>query len=74
MNPQAEKYEKLANMIALVNGSEISSVRNTIIVVIKIMNDPKSTAKDLKDIIQVDPPLTARDVKACKLILLRTSR
>jgi putative nucleotidyltransferase with HDIG domain len=63
MNPQAEKYEKLANMIALVNGSEISSVRNTITVVIKIMNDPKSTAKDLKDIIQVDPPLTARVLK-----------
>ncbi|MCK5207778.1 MAG: HDOD domain-containing protein [Cyclobacteriaceae bacterium] len=63
MDQQAEKYEKLANMVELVNDSEISSVRNTIIVVIKIMNDPKSTAKDLKDIIQVDPPLTARVLK-----------
>jgi putative nucleotidyltransferase with HDIG domain len=63
MNQQEEKYEKLANIVELVNGSEISSVRNTIIVVIRIMNDPKSTAKNLKDIIQVDPPLTARVLK-----------
>ena len=63
MDQQAEKYEKLANIIELVNDSEISSIRNTVTVVIKIINDPKSTAKNLKDIIQVDPPLTARVLK-----------
>ncbi|CAB1067931.1 hypothetical protein D1AOALGA4SA_168 [Olavius algarvensis Delta 1 endosymbiont] len=63
MDQQAEKYEKLVNILELVNTSEISSVRNTVIVIIKIMNDPNSTAKDLKDIIQVDPPLTARVLK-----------
>jgi len=63
MNQQADKYEKLANIVELVSGSEISSVSNTVIVVIKIMNDPNSTPKNLKDIIQVDPPLTARVLK-----------
>ena len=63
MDQQAQKYEKLANMVELVNDSEISSIRNTVTVVIKIINDPKSTAKNLKDIIQVDPPLTARVLK-----------
>lgn len=63
MDQPAEKYEKLANMVEVVNESEISSIRNTVTVVIKIINDPKSTAKNLQDIIQVDPPLTARVLK-----------
>jgi len=28
-----------------------------------VINDPESSAKDLKDIIEIDPPLTARVLK-----------
>ena len=59
MSHQAEKYEKLNNIIELVSESEISSIKNVVSSISQCIADPKSTAKDLKQIIEVDPPLTA---------------
>ncbi|MFC1869225.1 HDOD domain-containing protein [Thermodesulfobacteriota bacterium] len=65
MIQQAKTYEiirddRITNLIELVNASEISSIKNIVSNLIKIINDPKSTGKDLKGIIEIDPPLTAR--------------
>jgi len=60
---QGEKYAKLEDVVEMVNKSEISSVQNVVAGITKIINDPESSAKDLKDIIQIDPPLTGKLLK-----------
>ncbi|MBN2413175.1 HDOD domain-containing protein [candidate division KSB1 bacterium] len=63
MEQNQEKKEKLDNLVKLVNDSEISSIKGIVSNIIKTINDLSSTAKDLKDIIQIDPPLTAKILK-----------
>ncbi|MFH1993194.1 MAG: HDOD domain-containing protein [Pseudomonadota bacterium] len=60
MNLNAEKHHKLKDLVNLVNQSEISSIKSIVSGVIKIINDPDSTIWDLKEIVEVDPPLTAK--------------
>lgn len=55
--------KKLAELIEKVNQSDISSIKQVIIHLIAVINDPDSSAKDLKDIIEKDPPLSARLLK-----------
>ena len=55
-----EKTIKLDKLIQLVDNSELSSIKNIVTGLIRIINDPKSTARDLTDLIQIDPPLTAK--------------
>jgi len=63
MEQNQDKKEKLDNLVKLVNDSEISSIKGIVSNIIKTINDPSSTAKDLKEIIQIDPPLTAKILK-----------
>ena len=63
MNLKEEKIEKLRKIIELVDQSEISSIQSVVSGVIDVINDPRSSAKDLKDIIEIDPPLTAKVLK-----------
>ena len=63
MKPEEEKSTKLKKIVEMVNKSEISSIQNIVSGVTKIINDPKSSAKDLKEIIQIDPPLTGKLLK-----------
>jgi len=60
MTDHRENQEKLQEIVDLASNSEISSIRNVVSGILSIIHDPKSTAKDLKEIIEVDPPLTAR--------------
>lgn len=60
MTQQSEENEKLTSILKLVNESEISSIRNILSRIIGIINDPNSTANDLKEVIQIDPPLAAK--------------
>lgn len=53
----------IADLLEQVNQSEIRSIKSVITRLLDIMNDARSTAKDLTDIIQVDPPLTAKVLK-----------
>jgi len=46
-----------------VDESELSSIKSVVSSIIKTLDDPRSTAKDLRDIIQIDPPLTAKVLK-----------
>lgn len=63
MTIEEEKYEKVSKIIGLVDQSEISSIQSVVSGVIDVINDPQSSAKDLKDIIEIDPPLTAKVLK-----------
>ena len=57
------KHNKLNRIVKLVNDSEISSIKSVVTGIVKIINDPDSSAKDLKDLIEVDPPLSAKLLK-----------
>ena len=54
---------ELSELVEEVNKSDISSIKQVIIQLIQIMNDPKAGAKDLQGIIEKDPPLSARLLK-----------
>jgi len=60
---ESEKKKELKKIISQVNRSEISSIKQTVSQIISTINDPKSTAKDLTKLIEIDPPLTARLLK-----------
>jgi len=63
MNPDNEKMKEIEKLVEMVNNSEISSIKQTVTRIIDTINNPESSAKDLKDIIEIDPPLTARLLK-----------
>ena len=63
MNAASEKMKKIDGIIEMVNNSEISSIKHTIIRIINAINDPDSSTKDLRNIIETDPPLTAKLLK-----------
>lgn len=60
MDHQKSNTQNLANLVELVNNSYISSIERVITEIIRVINDPKSSAKDLKEIIEVDPPLAGK--------------
>ncbi len=64
-NEGSDMYENadIDRLIELVNSSKISSIKQTLSEIIQIINDPCSSAKDLKDIIEKDPPLSAKLLK-----------
>jgi putative nucleotidyltransferase with HDIG domain len=55
-----EIEENLTELVSKVNASDISTIRNVVTAVIRIINDPDATAADLVDIIRIDPPLTGK--------------
>ncbi len=63
MAPDNNKAAKLKRMAELVNESDIASIKNIASGILKVVNDIKSDAKDLEDVIKLDPPLVARVLK-----------
>ncbi len=55
--------EVLSLIIDLVNKSDISSIKQIVSDILEVIRDEDSSAKDLKDIIERDPPLCARLLK-----------
>jgi len=55
--------EVLELLIDLVNKSDISSIKQIVSEILEVIRDENSSAKDLKDIIERDPPLCARLLK-----------
>ncbi|MCF7802817.1 MAG: HDOD domain-containing protein [Candidatus Marinimicrobia bacterium] len=54
------KEKKLQLLLERIKASQISSVKRVVKEIVRVINDPSSTAKDLKEIIELDPPLTAK--------------
>jgi len=52
--------EKNRELYDLINNSYISSVERVVTEIVRVINDPNSSAKDLKEVIELDPPLTGR--------------
>jgi len=50
----------IRELTPLINNSEISSIQKVISEIIRVCNDPSSSAKDLKEVIEIDPPLTGK--------------
>jgi HD-like signal output (HDOD) protein len=63
MNLDKERTENIETFIKLIDESEIASIKSVVSGVMNVINDPRSSAKDLKDIIEIDPPLTAKVLK-----------
>ncbi len=63
-----QKKITLEDLLKKVNGSEISTIKSVVTSIIRIINDPDSTARDIEEIIQVDPPLTARILKVANSV------
>ena len=58
-----KQQSEIDDLIERVNKSDISSIKEVIMQLITIINNPKSSAKDLKDVIERDPPLSAKLLK-----------
>ncbi len=63
MATSTERRNNLNNVISYVKSSDISSIKKVVSGIITIINDPKSSVNDLKELIEIDPPLTARILK-----------
>jgi len=63
MDNAVHKTEELSKLLNLVNSSNLSSIKNTLTNLIRVLNDAGSSAKDLRLIIEKDPPLSARILK-----------
>lgn len=61
-------------MLDDVEQSSISSIQRVISEIIRVMSDPLSTAKELKEIIEVDPPLTMRVLKRANSVYYARQR
>lgn len=59
----SKKDTELNELIENVNKSDISSIKEVIMQLFTVFNNPKSSALDLKNIIQKDPPLSTRLLK-----------
>lgn len=53
----------LEQIVHKVENSDIGSIKNVAAGIIKIINNPEATAKDLKEIVEIDPPLSAKVLK-----------
>ena len=61
--PPESKYDLIQDLVDMVNISEISSIRQSVSAIIRVIHDPMATVKELKSVILLDPPLTARVLK-----------
>ncbi len=55
--------ETLIKLVEMTDDSEISSIKKIVTDIIAIINNPRSTVQDLKEIIEIDPPLSAKVLK-----------
>lgn len=58
-----QKYDTIQHLVDLVNVSDISSIKSIVTAIIRVINDPRSTVKELKEVILLDPPLAAKVLK-----------
>lgn len=58
-----DKDAKLREIAELVDKSQIASIKKVTSGIMRIINDPDASARDLKAIVEVDPPLTANVLK-----------
>lgn len=55
--------QKIKSLVKTVNQSEIASMKNVVSGIVRVINDPKSTANDLIEVVELDPPLMGKVLK-----------
>ncbi|MDQ1350609.1 MAG: hypothetical protein QG657_911 [Acidobacteriota bacterium] len=60
MNSRQQKDDVIHYLVEQVNASDISSIKSIVNTIIRVINDPRATVKELKEIILLDPPLAAK--------------
>ena len=60
MNQDGKRNNTINKIVQMVDNSEIASIKQVVSGIIEVIEDPESTAKDLKDMIGLDPPLTGK--------------
>jgi len=65
---------QLPQLIKLVNNSEIASIQKVVTEIISCINDPNSSAKHLKDVIELDPPLASKVLQRANSAFFARSR
>ena len=65
ISQEDSKAERLQQIVEQINASRdgISSIRDITAGIVRIINDPDSSARDLKKLVEMDAPLTARVLK-----------
>ena len=63
MDQKEAKNARIEKLVKMVNKSQMGSIQNIVSGITRIINDPESSAKDLKEVIQIDPPLTGKLLK-----------
>jgi putative nucleotidyltransferase with HDIG domain len=63
MTDSQNEKKSIEEVLKLADRSDISSIKSIVSGIVDIINNPRSTAKDLKKLIEADPPLTARVLK-----------
>ena len=58
-----QKAANIHKLVDLVNSSDISSIKSSLSAIVRVINDPRSTVKELKEVILLDPPLAAKVLK-----------
>jgi len=56
----SKKEERISRILEAVNDSQLSTIKTVVTGVINIIRNPRSTAHDLKALVEIDPPLTAK--------------
>lgn len=62
-NTLEQKVGNIQYLVDLVNSSDISSIKSSVNAIIRVINDPRSTVRELKEVILLDPPLAAKVLK-----------
>lgn len=55
--------KSLEELLSLVNSSQIASIKATLTKIIEVIHNPDSSVMELKNLIEIDPPLTANVLK-----------
>ncbi|MBP7563923.1 MAG: HDOD domain-containing protein [Candidatus Cloacimonetes bacterium] len=58
-----QKQMSLNELKQAIHNSELASIKTVLLELIRLINDPSSSAKQLKDIVEIDPPLSTRILK-----------
>ena len=74
LEAQSRMNAELAKLIRLVERSPLSSIRCVLNRIVEVASAPDSSAFDLKDAIETDPPLTARVLKRANSAFYAGSR
>ncbi len=67
-------FISLKELKSKIHNSELASIKTVLLELVKIINDPLATAKQLKDLIEIDPPLTTRILRLANSAYYGSSR